>query len=104
MVPSCASAPHKLMRRGARCAREMPWWLPLSVRRTYCAMAFEPNPHLAAKLEHAAAHLRRHLGVQIDVFNAAFAEADGTASFGLDLQGYNNEGSSLMLNKRTKVA
>ena len=66
-------------------------------------MAFEPNPHLAAKLEHAAAHLRRYLGGQIDVFNGtALAEADGTAPFGLDLQGYNNEGSSLMLNKRTK--
>ena len=102
MVPSCASAPHKSQRGG--CAWQMPWWLPLSARRTYCAIAFEPNPHLAAKLEHAAAHLRRHLGVRIDVYNdTALAEADGTASFGLDLQGHNNEGSSLMLNKRTKV-
>ena len=102
MVPSCSSAPHKLD-GGRGCAWQMPWWLPLSVRRTYCAMAFEPNPHLAAKLEHAAAHLRRYLGGQIDVFNGtALAEADGTAPFGLDLQGYNNEGSSLMLNKRTK--
>jgi len=99
---SCATAPHALRRKP--CAWQWPWWLPLTVRLSYCALAYEPNPQLAGQLLHTAAVLRRKLGVHIEVFNGtAFAELDGTAMFGLDSTTGNAEGSSLMLHKRTKT-
>ena len=85
----------------SRCGWEWPYWMPLGVRQTYCAEAFEPNPTLTHQL-HRAAHQLIHRGSapHIRVRNGtAWSAYDGWSSFGLDLN--HTVGSSLILDKRT---
>ena len=88
----------------SRCGWEWPYWFPLGVRQQYCAEAFEPNHLLARKLRQQAHMLERNgKAPYIRVHNGtALAMADGTATFGLDLN--HTTGSSLVLDKKTMGA
>jgi FkbM family methyltransferase len=90
--------------RTHECGWEWPFWLPLRVRQGYCAVAFEPNPHLALKLRRQATWLeRKGFAPFIQVRNGtALSSVDGTAQFGLDINF--TLGSSLVLHKRTMGA
>ena len=82
--------------RASGCAVEFPRWMPLRLRRTYCAHAFEPNERHTAGLLRTARELEARLSVKITIFNGtAFALSDGKAHFGIDTQG-NGVGSSLV--------
>ena len=52
------------------CGWEWPYWFPRAVRRSYCGIAFEPNPTLSDKLHHRARELKRSgAAPKIKVFN-----------------------------------
>ena len=81
------------------CAWEWPPWLPLNLRRRYCAEAFEPNPRLSQRLLETARRLERAHGVSIAVYNGtAFSTTTGSALLRLD-RTKGGLGSSLLLHK-----
>ena len=82
------------------CGWEWPYWFPRAVRRSYCGIAFEPNPALSDKLHHRARELKRSgAAPKIKVFNGtALSVRDGYAQFGVDVKW--TTGSSLVLDKR----
>ena len=84
-----------------QCGWMFPWWLPLSVRRGYCAVAFEPNPNVADRLRAKVAELQKAVpGVSVRVVTGtAVSVRDGDARFGLDEGEYEGRSSSLALSR-----
>jgi len=81
------------------CAWEWPPWLPLNLRRRYCAEAFEPNPRFSQRLLETARRLEHAHGVSIAVYNGtAFSTTTGSALLRLD-RTKGGLGSSLLLRK-----
>lgn len=96
---SCAIAPKKLLPKSATCDWRWPWWLPLDVRRQWCAEAFEANPQYNSRLLRMKERLEDRFGIQINVhFKTAFSTKNGNAVFGLDT--VHGTGSSLQLHRR----
>ena len=95
---SCALAPKRLLPKSEPCDWRWPWWLPLDVRRQWCAEVFEPNPQYGKSLRRIKEHLQKRLGIQINVhFQTAFSTKNGNATFGLDT--VHGTGSSLQLHR-----
>ena len=85
-----------------QCAWMYPWWLPLSVRRTYCGIAFEPNPNVATKLSARVEELRAAVpGLSLRVVDMAVSVREGEAQFGIDEGAYEGRASSLALSRKS---
>jgi len=96
--PSCALAPGKLRPKGVPCAWQWPWWLPLHVRRRWCAEAFEANPKFTSRLLRTGQRLAKRHGIRINVHaQTALSTRTGNATFGLDT--LHGTGSSLQLHR-----
>ena len=96
--PSCALAPGKLRPKGVPCAWQWPWWLPLHVRRRWCAEAFEANPKFTSRLLRTGQRLAKRHGIRINVHaQTALSIRTGNATFGLDT--LHGTGSSLQLHR-----
>lgn len=88
--------------RRSGCRWEFPLHLPLSMRQTFCAYAFEPNPSLAGPLRRTALALEQRFGVSIHVYNGtAFSTENGKARFHVDST-LGGVGSSLLLSKAAR--
>jgi len=88
-----------------QCGWFLPWWLPRDIRRTYCAVAFEPSPVVADRLRTRVDDLRRQLpGVSVRVLNdTAVSVREGMASFGVDSGAYEGRASSLALSRKAPL-
>jgi FkbM family methyltransferase len=96
--PSCAVAPRELRPIGVKCDWRWPWWLPLNVRRRWCAEAFEANPKFTTRLLRTAERLEKRHGIRVNVHaQTALSVRDGNATFGLDT--LHGTGSSLQLHR-----
>ena len=96
--PSCALAPGKLLPKGVKCDWRWPWWLPLHVRRRWCAEAFEANPQFTSRLLRTRERLEKHHGIRINVHaQTALSTRNGNATFGIDA--LFGTGSSLQLHR-----
>ena len=80
-------------------------WLPRDVRQNYCAIAFEPNPHVSARLHARVEELRAAVpGISVRVVNdTAVSVRDGEAMFGLDTGAYEGRSSSLALSRTSPL-
>ena len=96
--PSCAVGPRQVRSNGVRCGWQWPWWLPLHVRRRWCAEAFEANPEFTSRLLRTTERLEKRHGIRINVHaQTAFSTESGNATFGLDT--LHGTGSSLQLHR-----
>jgi FkbM family methyltransferase len=86
---------------GRRCYSRWPASLPIELRRQHCAWAFEPNEKHWPKLKRLADAMRVRYGTNVTLSDAAFADASGNASFGIDTVDQRGVGSSLELSRRT---
>ena len=96
--PSCALGFRKMRSDGVKCDWRWPWWLPLRVRRRWCAEAFEANPQFTSRLLRTREHLEERHGIRINVHaQTAFSTRNGSAAFGIDM--LFGTGSSLQLHR-----
>ena len=96
--PSCALGFRKMRPNGVKCDWRWPWWLPLHVRRQWCAEAFEANPRFTNRLLRTKERLQTRHGIRINVHaRTALSTRNGSATFGIDT--LFGTGSSLQLHR-----